>query len=68
MVQTFDEYQKWARRTRVGMGLNDQEYLFHAVFGLTSEAGEVAGILQKTTRGMCSTKRTWHWKWATVCG
>lgn len=51
MVQTFDEYQEWARRTRVGMGLNDQEYLFHAVFGLASEAGEVAGILQKSYQG-----------------
>lgn len=31
--------------------MTSREKLFHAVFGLSSEAGEVAGILQKVFQG-----------------
>lgn len=43
------EYQKLAMRTA---GANTKgDMLMHAVFGLTSEAGEVAGVLQKVYQG-----------------
>lgn len=44
------EYQEKAMRT---CNVKEQEraLLNHAVFGLTSEAGEVAGILQKEYQG-----------------
>lgn len=50
-ILEFNAYQKAAMRT-----CNipyDQKYdmLLHATFGLTSEAGEVAGILQKVYQG-----------------
>lgn len=41
------EYQKLAMRTCSIPYDNKEGRLHHAVFGLTSEAGEVAGILQK---------------------
>lgn len=47
---TFDEYQRGARRTIPKHQTNDDK-LYHAVFGLSSEAGEVAGILQKKYQG-----------------
>lgn len=45
---TVNEYQSLARRTQNTKG---EERLFHSVFGLASEAGEVAGILQKGYQG-----------------
>ena len=45
---TINEYQREARRTQ---SLKGEERLFHAVFGLCSEAGEVASILQKGYQG-----------------
>ena len=47
---TIQEYQEKARRTQAP-GLSQKERLFHATLGLTSEAGEVAGILQKKYQG-----------------
>lgn len=47
---TNEEYQMAARRTQ-NHDLSDRERLNHAVFGLCSEAGEVAGILQKEYQG-----------------
>lgn len=47
---TGKEYQKLAMRT---CNINDDsvDMLCHGVFGLTSEAGEVAGLLQKVYQG-----------------
>ena len=45
------EYQKLAMRTCSILYENKEGRLHHAVFGLTSEAGEVAGILQKVYQG-----------------
>lgn len=47
----LSEYQKDAMRTCSIPYDNKEEMLFHAVFGLASEAGEVAGILQKKYQG-----------------
>lgn len=48
---TGKEYQDLAMRT-CGIPYEDRKNkLRHAVFGLTSEAGEVAGILQKEYQG-----------------
>ena len=48
---TVNEYQKLAMRT-CGIPYDKREdMLRHAVFGLTSEAGEVAGIIQKEYQG-----------------
>ena len=47
---TNEVYQEKARRTQ-NHDLSDDDRLFHAVFGLCSEAGEVAGILQKKYQG-----------------
>ena len=44
-----NEYQKLAMRT-CSID-NDVDMLYHGVFGLTSEAGEVAGLLQKVYQG-----------------
>lgn len=43
------EYQKLAMRTAGAKTKGDM--LMHAVFGLASETGEVAGILQKVYQG-----------------
>ena len=43
---TGNEYQKLANRTCAATQ-SKTDMLHHAVFGLTSEAGEVAGLLQK---------------------
>lgn len=48
---TGTEYQKLAMRTCSIPYDKKDDRLFHAVFGLTSEAGEVAGILQKVYQG-----------------
>ena len=48
---TGKEYQKLAMRTCSIPYDNKEGRLHHAVFGLTSEAGEVAGILQKVYQG-----------------
>ena len=47
----FNEYQKLAMRTCNIPYTDRRRMLYHAVFGLTSEAGEVAGILQKQYQG-----------------
>ena len=44
-------YQGLAMRTASIPEENKEDRLYHAVFGLCSEAGEVAGILQKTYQG-----------------
>lgn len=48
---TGNEYQKLAMRTCSIPYDKKNDHLNHAVFGLTSEAGEVAGILQKVYQG-----------------
>lgn len=45
------EYQKLAMRTCAIPSDRPKDRLRHAVFGLNSEAGEVAGILQKEYQG-----------------
>ena len=45
------EYQKLAMRTCSIPYNKKNDKLCHAVFGLTSEAGEVSGILQKIYQG-----------------
>lgn len=46
-----NEYQKLAMRTCSISYDQREDMLRHAVFGLASEAGEVAGILQKEYQG-----------------
>lgn len=45
------EYQAQAMRTCNIPHGNEEDMLLHAVFGLCSEAGEVAGIFQKEYQG-----------------
>ena len=45
------EYQKKAMRTCNQSHNTRRDMLFHAVFGLNAEAGEVASIFQKTYQG-----------------
>ena len=47
---TGNEYQKLASRT-IQMELGWDNILHHGVFGLCSEAGEVAGLFQKAYQG-----------------
>ena len=47
---TVNDFQEAARRTQPKYE-SEQDRLFHAVFGLCSEAGEVAGICQKRYQG-----------------
>lgn len=47
---TFSEYQTKAART-INPRLQNPEIIRHAVMGLASEAGEVAGIFQKQLQG-----------------
>ena len=50
-IMTPNEYQKLAIRTSP-CSINDPgAMLAHSVYGLTSEAGEVSGILQKVYQG-----------------
>lgn len=48
---TPNEYQKLAMRTCSIPYDDKKDMMYHAVFGLTSEAGEVSGILQKEYQG-----------------
>ncbi len=48
---TGKEYQKLAMRTKSIQDNEKKEMARHAIFGLCSEAGEVAGILQKEYQG-----------------
>lgn len=48
---TGNEYQKLAMRTASIDPSDSGAMLNHAIFGLTSEAGEVSGILQKVYQG-----------------
>lgn len=45
-----NEYQELAMRT-CSVTDDEEDMLYHAVFGLNSEAGEVAGIFQKHFQG-----------------
>ena len=47
---TANEYQRLAMRT-CSVTDDEEDMLYHAVFGLNSEAGEVAGIFQKHFQG-----------------
>lgn len=47
----INEYQKLAMRTSPCNEQGSVAMLNHAIFGLTSEAGEVAGIFQKVYQG-----------------
>ena len=48
---TFDEYKKLAMRTACIPESNKHGRLIHAMFGLASEAGEAAGLMQKKFQG-----------------
>lgn len=48
---TFDEYKKLAMRTAAIPEEDKESRLTHAALGLASEAGEVAGLLQKEFQG-----------------
>lgn len=50
-ITNFHDYQEQAMRTCSISHDKRDDMLRHAVFGLTSEAGEVAGILQKVYQG-----------------
>ena len=50
MPLTANEYQQLAART-INADLTNKEILHHAALGLTSEAGEFAGLLQKVYQG-----------------
>ena len=50
MGYSFKEYQTQARRTQ-NHELTPRERLEHALWGLTSEVGEICGIHQKTHQG-----------------
>lgn len=45
-----NEYQKLAART-IPAEMNQHNMLYHALFGLVSEVGEVHGLFQKTYQG-----------------
>lgn len=47
---TFHDYQELARRTQ-NPALSPRERLEHALWGLTSEVGEICGIHQKAHQG-----------------
>ena len=47
---TGNEYQQLASRT-MNFDLTEYEQIYHGVFGLCSEAGEVASIFQKQYQG-----------------
>lgn len=48
---TFDEYKRLAMRTAAIPEEDKESRLTHAALGLASEAGEVAGLLQKEFQG-----------------
>lgn len=47
---TFAEYQRLAART-ISNEMNDIAKEYHALFGMTSEVGELQGIYQKVYQG-----------------
>lgn len=47
---TLTEYQEKAART-INQELEDAEVFYHGLFGLVSEVGEMAGIIQKQFQG-----------------
>lgn len=47
---TFKRYQELAERT-INTNLTDNEKLAHALYGLSSETGEISGIFQKELQG-----------------
>lgn len=49
-IEMFSEYQVRARRTQ-NPKLTPSEALQHALFGLSSETGEILGIYQKALQG-----------------
>lgn len=51
LIITPNEYQRLAMKTCSIPYDNKEDMIRHAVFGLTSEAGEVAGIYQKVYQG-----------------
>lgn len=46
----FDEYQELARRTQ-SEEMTDNDKLYHALFGLCSEVGEIHSVLQHFYQG-----------------
>lgn len=47
---TGNEYQKLAARTISG-SMSDSDRIYHALFGMASEVGEIHGIHQKVFQG-----------------
>lgn len=47
---TGNEYQKLAERTMAD-GLNNADYMLHALHGMVGEIGEIHSIYQKTYQG-----------------
>lgn len=47
---TFDEYQRDAART-INPELNTIQMIYHSLFGLAAESGEVCGLYQKLMQG-----------------
>ena len=47
---TGNEYQRLAART-INQDLYQSQLILHAVFGMCSEAGEIAGLFQKKFQG-----------------
>lgn len=45
-----NEYQALAART-INQELSEEDQIFHAVFGMNSEAGEISGLFQKLYQG-----------------
>ena len=47
---TLNEYQELAART-INIALTEQGQTEHALFGITSEVGELSGLFQKNLQG-----------------
>lgn len=47
---TFNHYQELAKRT-INTDLTENKKLAHALYGLSSETGEISGIFQKELQG-----------------
>lgn len=47
---TFNEYQKLAART-ISDELNGEDLLYHSIFGMVAELGELYGLFQKHYQG-----------------
>ena len=50
MNMTFKDYQKLAERT-INTDLTENQKIQHALYGLSSETGEISGIFQKNLQG-----------------